>query len=448
MQNTFKNSKVIKKYFYGLLLRYLSVYIRSENSVVEISQEGFPISTYLKHSKQLFLNQGCATVLPPDVSLRSFEQLAQEDPDYVILNGSIHYERNIQSFFYSLYDSCSHKTRIIVLYYSSAWRPLTHFASILGIRSRTPEQNWVDHKDIVNFLTLADFEPVLLESKILFPFYIPLLSNFINRYLAPLPFFRLFCMVNIMVARPLLKSKSKGLSVSIIVPARNESGNIENIIKRIPKMGPEDEIIFVEGHSKDDTWNEIERICKKYNSLPITCLKQTGSGKADAVRKGFACASKDILMILDADLSVPPEVLPAFYRALCEDKAEFLNGSRLVYSHEGKAMRFLNMVGNKIFAVAFSFLLGQKFKDTLCGTKVLSRENYEKIVLNRKYFGEFDPFGDFDLIFGASRLCLKIKEVPVRYYERAYGQTNIKRWRHGAILMRMLVYAAKKLKFI
>jgi glycosyltransferase involved in cell wall biosynthesis len=255
-------------------------------------------------------------------------------------------------------------------------------------------------------------------------------------------------MVNIMVARPILKPKPKGLSVSIIVPARNESGNIENIVRRIPMMGPEDEIIFVEGHSKDDTWKEIERVSKKYNTLRITCLKQAGSGKADAVRKGMASASKDILMILDADLSVPPEALPDFYEAICEDKAEFLSGSRLVYPHDGKAMCFFNMVGNKFFAIAFSFLLGQRFKDTLCGTKVLSRGNYQKIALNRKYFGEFDPFGDFDLIFGASRLCLKIREVPVRYYERAYGQTNIKRWKHGAILLRMLVYAAKKLKFI
>lgn len=438
-----------KNYFYQLLLRYLSVYIRPENSAVEISPQGFPESTFLKNSKRHFLNQDSHPYPHAKHDLETLEHIAAEDPDYIILNGTVHHERNIQSFFQKLHQSCSHKTRVILLYYNAFWRPLVHLASFLGIRSRTPEQNWLDHKDITNFLLLADFEPVLFESKIILPFYIPLLSNFINRYIAPLPFFRAFCLVNILVARPILKNTRKNLSVSIVVPARNEAGNIENIVKRIPQMGPDDEIIFVEGHSKDTTWQEIQRVSKKYgNSASILCLQQTGTGKADAVKKGFACAKKDIFMILDADLSVPPEALPAFYKAFCDDKAEFLNGSRLVYPHDGKAMRFCNMVANKFFAEVFSFLLGQRFKDTLCGTKVISRDDYQKIVLNREYFGEFDPFGDYDLIFGASRLCLKILEIPVRYHERAYGQTNIKRWSHGAILLRMVMYAAKKLKFI
>ena len=264
-----------------------------------------------------------------------------------------------------------------------------NLASFLGIRAKAPEQNWVDHGDIENVLRLADFEPVSSDSKVLIPFYFPLLSNFINRYIAPLPFFRSFCVVNILVARPLLNNKRKNLSVSIIIPARNEAGNIENIVKRIPKMGLEDEIIFIEGHSNDDTWREILRINEKYGKvLNIKCIKQDGKGKADAVRRGFEYATKDIFMILDADLSVSPEALPDFYRAMCEDKAEFLNGSRLVYPHDGKAMQFCNIVGNKFFALVFSFIVGQRFKDTLCGTKVISRENYNKIVQNRNFFGK------------------------------------------------------------
>ena len=402
-KNCEKNNLGIKKYFYRLISCYLSVFIRPDN-------------------------------------LRE---------DYLVLNGTVHYERDLLSFFKQLHNSCSRKTRVIVLYYSSLWKPLVMLASFLRIRIKTPEQNWVDHKDIANILSLADFEPVFMDRKVLIPFYFPFLSNFINRYLAPLPIFRSFCLVNIIVARPLIKVSKKDLSVSVVVPARNEAGNIENIVKRLPKMGPDDEIIFVEGHSKDATWQEIQKISDKYGKvLNIKCIKQDGIGKADAMRKGFESASKDIFMILDADLSVPPEALPDFYKAICEDKAEFLNGSRLVYPHEGKAMRFLNMVGNKFFAAVFSFLVGQRFKDTLCGTKVISRENYEKIVLNRSFFGDFDPFGDFDLILGASRLCLKIREIPVRYYERTYGSTNIKRWRHGFILLRMALFAGRKLKFI
>ena len=218
---------------------------------------------------------------------------------------------------------------------------------------------------------------------------------------------------------------------------------------RTPVMGPDDELIFVEGNSTDDTWKTICRLQEKYQGTrTIRIDQQEGKGKGDAVRKGFALAKKEILMILDADLTVPPEELPRFYDALVSNKGEFINGSRLVYPMEKQAMQFLNLLGNKFFAALFSFVLGQRFKDTLCGTKVLSRDNYSKLASHRKYFGEFDPFGDFDLIFGASRMALRIVEVPVHYRERKYGETNIERWRHGLILLRMLRFAAARIKFI
>jgi glycosyltransferase involved in cell wall biosynthesis len=180
----------------------------------------------------------------------------------------------------------------------------------------------------------------------------------------------------------------------------------------------------------------------------ILAAKQDGKGKGDAVRKGYGMATKDVLMILDADLTVPPEDLPKFYEPICSGKAEFVNGSRLVYPMEKQAMRFLNMLGNRFFAAAFSFVLGQRFKDTLCGTKVLTRENYLRLAANRSFFGDFDPFGDFDLIFGAARMGLRVVEVPITYKERTYGTTNISRWRHGAMLLAMLVFASRKMKFI
>lgn len=438
----------VKKYFYKLLFRYLSVYIRPEDSVVEINPQSFPLSSFFKNSKNIFFQNGFSQetgFTEPE----SLEQLKKDGPDYLILNGTVHYLRDILSFFGKLHGFCGSKTRVVILYYSSFWKPLTMLASFFGLRNKTCEQNWIDHEDIKNLVSLAGFESVFLDSKIIVPVYIPLLSNFFNRYLAPLPFFRFFCLVNILVARPLLKEDKKELSVSVIVPARNEAGNIESLVKRLPKMGQNDELIFVEGHSADATWEEIKRVSRDYGEkIKIYCERQDGSGKADAVRKGFESASNDILMILDADLSVCPEALTDFYKIICEDKAEFLNGSRMVYPHEGKAMRFLNMTGNKFFAIIFSFLLGQKFKDTLCGTKVISRENYFKIAKNRDFFGDFDPFGDFDLILGSSRLCLKIREVPVRYCQRVYGSTNIKRWKHGLMLLRMVLFSARKLKFI
>ena len=216
------------------------------------------------------------------------------------------------------------------------------------------------------------------DSKILLPIYIPLLSNFVNRYVAPLPFFRMFSLVNIVVARPLLPNGERP-SVSIVVPARNEAGNIQAIVDRVPSMGPDDELIFVEGNSTDDTWEVMQRVHRENaGARNIVICQQDGKGKGDAVRKGFSLARNDVLMILDADMTVPPEDLPKFYAALASGKGEFINGSRLVYPMEKEAMRFFNIIGNKFFAVAFSFVLGQRFKDTLCGTKVLSPDELQQ----------------------------------------------------------------------
>jgi glycosyltransferase involved in cell wall biosynthesis len=233
------------------------------------------------------------------------------------------------------------------------------------------------------------------------------------------------------------------------VPARNESGNIDDILVRCPMMGPQDEIIFVEGNSTDDTWERIQQAERGYKGAHRLILaQQKGKGKGDAVRQGFELATKAILMILDADLTTPPEELPKFYNAIAGNKAEFVNGSRLVYPMEKEAMRFFNILANKFFAVAFSFVLGQRFKDTLCGTKVLWRAHYKRLAATREFFGDFDPFGDFDLLFGAARMGLKIVEIPVHYHERTYGTTNIQRWRHGWILLRMLTFAARHMKFL
>jgi glycosyltransferase involved in cell wall biosynthesis len=206
--------------------------------------------------------------------------------------------------------------------------------------------------------------------------------------------------------------------------------------------------VFVEGHSKDDTYAAIARAMQNDPKRRCQLLRQSGMGKGDAVRLGFAHASGDIVMILDADLTVPPEDLPRFYEALRSNKAELANGVRLVYPMERQAMRPLNLIGNKFFSVAFSWLLGQPIKDTLCGTKALWKADYDKIAASRSYFGDLDPFGDFDLIFGAAKLGLKMLDIPIRYRERTYGTTNIQRWSHGWLLLKMLVLAAARIKFV
>src|SRR5207249_9554857 len=232
--------------------------------------------------------------------------------------------------------------------------------------------------------------------------------------------------------------------VSVIVPARNEAGNIEDIFERTPEMGRGTELVFVEGHSTDDTYASIEREIARHPQRSCQLLRQTGKGKGDAVRLGLAHARGDVLMILDADVTVAPEDLPRFLSALRSGKGEFINGVRLVYPMQKQAMRFLNLLGNKFFSLAFSWLLGQSIKDTLCGTKVLWKRDYEAITANRAYFDDFDPFGDFDLIFGAVKLNLKLTDLPIRYRERTYGTTNIERWKHGWLLLKTVLFAAKR----
>jgi glycosyltransferase involved in cell wall biosynthesis len=284
----------------------------------------------------------------------------------------------------------------------------------------------------------------------LMPFNIPLITPLFNKYLVHMWPFRFLAMTHFMVARPKAAEIPPGKlpGVSVVVPARNEAGNIQRIFDEMPDFNAPLELIFVEGHSSDETYEEICRQIKVHKNMDASVYKQPGKGKGDAVRLGFSKAKGDVLMILDADLTMPPEDLPRFYNALVSGKGDFINGVRLVYPMEKHAMRLLNLIGNKAFTIVFTYLLGQPIKDTLCGTKVLWKVNYEEIRANRAYFGDFDPFGDFELIFGAAKLNLKIVDMPIRYRERTYGTTNIQRWKHGWLLLRMVIYAAGRLKFI
>ena len=295
-------------------------------------------------------------------------------------------------------------------------------------------------------LALEGFEIIKVDRKLLLPKYIPIINMLFNSFLANLPLINTFNLINLFTVRKVTTKRSE-YSVTIVIPARNEKGNIENSVKRTPVFGSHQEFIFVEGNSSDNTYKEIIRVQQAYPEKDIKIMKQTGKGKGNAVREAFETATGDVLMILDADLTTPPEDMPKFYDALAENKGEFVNGCRLVYPMEKDAMRFLNYLGNKFFGWFFTYLLGQRLKDTLCGTKVLFKKDYQLIKTNRKYFGEFDPFGDFDLLLGAAKLNLKIVEVIVRYREREYGSTQISRFKHGLLLIRMSLFAAVKIRF-
>jgi glycosyltransferase involved in cell wall biosynthesis len=309
-----------------------------------------------------------------------------------------------------------------------------------------PPQNVLAPADVRSLASLADFEALKGERRLLSPLRLFGLGRLINRFIAPLPLLSSLCLRHYTVCRSLRRFGEEPGTATIVIPARNESGNIEATIQRIPRFAKALEIIFVEGNSSDDTWGEIERIARANPQLAIKALRQPGTGKADAIYAGFDAAAGDVLMILDADLTMPPEQLPKFWEAIHSHKGEFINGSRLTYPMEQESMRFLNLVANRIFSFLFTWLLGQRFTDTLCGTKVLRRSDYVRLKNARNYFGNFDPFGDFDLIFGASKLGLKIIEVPIRYARRTYGKTQISRFRHGLLLFRMVWFAFLRLK--
>jgi SAM-dependent methyltransferase len=372
--------------------------------------------------------------------------LADGSFDVIILSDVLNYAADVEVLLRHLH-TCSHRdTRLLINVYNTLWRPLLGSARRLGLAAEQPASNWLSRQDVINLCWLADWEVFKWFGAILVPLPLGPLSAFVNRWIAPL--FGWLCLSIFLIARRSGLPRKEPDVVSVIVPARNEAGSIAQAIERVPRLGRETELIFVEGHSKDNTWDVIAALPDNFLHGRIVKLRQSGKGKGNAVIEGFRAANGDIVMILDADLTVPPEDLPKFVEVLASGKADFANGVRLVYPMDERAMKFANLCANKGFSMIFSWLLGQPVKDTLCGTKVIWRKDYERIDRGRAYFGDFDPFGDFDLLFGADKQNLRIVDIPIRYKERIYGDTNIQRWKHGMILLRMVLFAARRLKFV
>jgi ubiquinone/menaquinone biosynthesis C-methylase UbiE len=418
----------------------LGVGIDFSSAVIELAEKKYPhLYFYCLNAEEI------------DLEIRTEHPLLDTQFDYIILSDVLGDLMSIQRVLEYLQGMCHPQTKIIISFHNYLWQPILHIAERLGQRRPQPPQSWLSMNDVINLLNITSYQSVKIGRRFLLPKNIPLLSNFINRYLSPLPIVNHLNLTNYIVARQQIDRETDPTkyTVSVIIPARNEAGNISAAIDRLPQLGGHTEIIFVEGHSRDDTWEKIQTSMAEYQGdFTIKAFQQQGKGKGDAVRLGFEQATGDILIILDADLTVQPEELVNFVRAITSGRGEFINGSRLVYPYSEAAMPWLNTLANKFFALVFSFLLGQNIKDTLCGTKVLWRNDYLRIVANRSYFGDFDPFGDFDLLFGAAKLNLHIVEVPVRYQSRTYGSSNIAHVREGIVLLKMCLYAARKIKFI
>jgi SAM-dependent methyltransferase len=443
------------RYYHKSLQRYFSLIIPQHSRVIEIGCGTGDLLAAMKPSYGVGIDYSPAIIdiavsRHPDLRfiVQDVDDLEiQEKFDFIILSDLAGSLWDIQKTFHQLRKLCNPGTRLVISSYNYFWEGIMNLGEFLHLKLKQPKQNWLSVPDIQSLLYLEDFQVISINRKLLIPKRIFGLNYIFNRIIANLPIVNKLDLVNIIVARS-FSQLSKEFTTSIVIPARNEHGNIENAVKRIASFGQHQEIIFVEGNSEDNTFDEMVRVKNAYPNKDIKVLRQSGHGKGNAVREGFDAASGEILMILDADLTVPPEDLGKFYYALQQNKGEFINGCRLVYPMDKEAMRFLNLIANKFFGVFFTFLLGQKIKDTLCGTKVLFKKDYQRIINNRSYFGDFDPFGDFDLLFGAAKLNLKITEVIIRYKEREYGSTQISRFRHGWLLLKMSIFAARKFKFV
>ncbi|RJP16668.1 MAG: glycosyltransferase [Candidatus Abyssobacteria bacterium SURF_5] len=445
------------RYYYAELERICSCMIPPRKSVLEIGCGTGDILNSVRPQRGvgIDLSNGMLEVARrkyPHLEFRQGDAEAlhiDEKFDYVILSDLIGFLSDIWQAFTELKKVCRADTSVVVTQYNYFWEPVLKFGEKAGLKMPQQHQNWLAFQDLKNLLHLTGFEVVREEFHLLVPKKIPALSTLANEFLVKIPGLHHFCLLEVLEIRPLAIPRARrDYSCSIIIPTRNEAGNIEGCVERTPQMGSMTELVFVDGESTDGTVEKIKEMIARYEGRRrIKLLQQKPAvGKADAMRIGFDAAEGDIFMILDSDLTVPPEDLPKFYIPLAEGTADFVNGSRLVYPMEKEAMRLLNVIANKLFSYAFTWLLEQRITDTLCGTKVFFKKDYKRIEDNRSYFGDFDPFGDFDLLFGASRLGLRMVEIPIRYRARTYGDIKIERFKHGWLLLKMTAVAFRKLK--
>jgi len=442
------------RYFYIRLKRVLQFIVEPGKRVLEVRCQtghllaavkpaygvGVEISeAMVEYARRLHHGLHFVTSDPEDLDLN-------ETFDYILFS-HIFDTVDILRAFERIRRHCTPETRIVVINFNHLWEPILEFASKTGLRAKFVEPNWVSENDIRGFLKLAGFRPVRKHRLLLFPKWIPLFSAVMNGILARLPGLRRLCMMQVMVARPISEGpREEDVSVSVVVPCRNEAGNIQHAVERIPAMGKHTEILFCDDQSTDGTAREIERMQALHPDKRIRLIQGPGRGKAENVWTGFRAARGDVLMILDADLTVMPEELPMFFRALVSSRGDFINGTRLVYPVQERAMKFANMIGNKLFGLLFSFLLDQRIKDTLCGTKALWRKDWLRMETNLGTWGITDLWGDYELLFGASKLNLEIVEVPVHYQERTHGVTKMTRvLSNGLRMLGICWYAWRRL---
>jgi len=393
----------------------------SEN-MVSLARQKYPDLT--------FISADIDTLPPGELNMKF---------DRIILSNLVDYLSDIVGTLARVKEFINDYGLIILTTENPLWQPLMKLGSKLKLRMPDCPRNYVMLRDLKNIAELADFEVIKMGFEFLVPLRIPFLSSAINSIVAEIPFLRKMCLLQYIVMRH--RKRRQPLSCSVIIPCHNEADNIAECIQSVPPMGTFTEIIVVDDGSTDDTKLKVEAIMKNDGRVRLISHEQR-RGKGYAVRSGGEAAQADVIMILDADMSVPPEELPRFFEPIQAGRADFVNGTRMIYPMKGQAMRTLNYLGNKFFSLILSWLMEQHISDTLCGTKACLKKDYLKIRMGRC------AWGDFDLLFGIARLRKKIVEMPVHYQERVAGKSKMRVLKHGLLLMRMCFVGLYELKLL
>ena len=431
----------MREYLYRLIGREISRITRRYDATIEWRAHAPRSRDLLAYVDSPAKSRCDGEAFTPDLSAERERRTA------VLLNGELNHCPDVQGMLDSLKPRLSRASRVVLVLYNPYLSWLYKLANLLGLRSGEVPVTFLTRGDLESFARLSGYDIVRTRLTGYLPWRLFGLGTLANRLMSVMPLARWLALVYIAVLRPVVDESARRPALSVVIPARNERGNIRAAVERMPDLGCNIEVIFVEGHSTDGTWEEIQALVADYRGpLRLKSLKQGGRGKSDAVLAGFAAAEGELLTVLDADLTMPPEMLPRFYMAWVGGQADFINGSRLVYPIHPEAMQFLNRLGNVFFAKALSWALDNRYSDSLCGTKMMARHDHLRMLAWRREFGEFDPFGDFDMLFPAAELALGTIDVPIRYLPRTYGETNIRRFYHGLMLLKMTLVGLWRVK--
>lgn len=363
----------------------------------------------------------------------------QQEYDYIILDTVIGKTENINLLLRNISSACSSHTRIIIHQENYLWRPLLNFAASFGLKKQEKTQNWLSIKDVETYLETAGFESTRVYKKNIFPLKAGFLGPILNHFFSTIPVLDFLKLDQFIVGRfnkPFTQLKSSS-SLSICLTVKDEEHNIEPIVSSLPVLCENQEILFVEGNSTDNTAKEIERMKMLFPHKNIRLIKQPGKGQGDAIHTGFKEAKGEIIILYEGDGTSEPYDIQYFYEAIEAGRFEFIEGSRFVYPLSHKCMPLANKIGNVVFAKWFSFFLNQRTTDVLSGIKAIRKKDYEKIYNTWGFLGIPDPFGDFELLFGSARYGLKIGEIPIRYKPRVFGESKTSVFKHGWYLLKM-----------